>query len=174
MLSINTHNNTVFFRDIKTEHLPRILDWYNKIDDFKFATGIDAPISMGILMGKLAEVRISSEEFFVGIHLRQSEMIGVLKGRVQNRIRSTAWINSIVIDPLYQKKGYGSSAIELLLWYLSTQKGTQTVLLSVIEENTAGVEFWSKNGFQKIRRIENHIILQDKGQNVIIMQKTLM
>ena len=46
MLSLNIQGDSVYFRDIKLEHLPQILNWYNKIDDFKFATGIDQPMTI--------------------------------------------------------------------------------------------------------------------------------
>lgn len=174
MLALNIQNSIVCFRNIVLHDLPKILEWYNKVDDFKFATGIDKPISLSVLRQKYAEVVISSREFFVGIYeLREGKLIGLLKGRLQNRNDSTVWISSIVIDPLYQHCGYGSSSIELLLGHFKSNNNVKKAYLAVIEDNFQGRAFWFKHKFCELRKIENHLKLNDKQQNVIIMQKSL-
>jgi ribosomal protein S18 acetylase RimI-like enzyme len=172
MLSLNIQNDIVYFKDIKPEHLPKILDWYNKVDDFKFATGIDKAITLDALIRKYAEVAICSEEFFAGIFLKEEEkMIGIIKGRLDHENKNSVWISSIVIDPAYQNKGYGKSAVNLLLRKLEQSCKIESAFLSVIEENTQGRRFWASQNFKEMRRIENHIKLQDKQQNIIIMCK---
>lgn len=174
MFPLNIQNDIIYFRDIKPKQLPQILDWYNNIDDFRFATGLDTPISMEILLRKYSEAAISSDEFFTGIYIRQElRMVGILKGRLHNRNKGTIWINSIAIDPDYQCRGYGSISIGLLLKYLKTHINAKSVFLSVIEENTRGIAFWLNQGFRKVKKIEDYIKLQERGQNVIIMRKDL-
>ena len=172
MFSLNIGGEKIFFSDIKLEHLPLILKWYNKVDDFKFATGIDHPISLEQLTKKYAEVAICSNEFFVGINTRdENVMVGILKGRLEYKSKHIVWISSIVIDPDYQNRGLGSAAIELLLNHLKAYCSVKTAYLAVIEENVHGRAFWLKHGFQEMRKIENHLRLQDKQQNVYIMNK---
>lgn len=174
MLSLNIQNEIVYFKDIKLEHLPKILDWYNKVDDYKFATGIDKTITMDLLTKKYAEVAICSEEFFTGIFLKREEkMIGILKGRLDHGNKNVVWISSIVIDICYQNKGYGKAVIALLLSYFKKNNKIEDAFLSVIEENIQGREFWKSQNFKEVRKIENHIKLQDKNQNIIIMSKNL-
>ncbi|MCX7842664.1 MAG: GNAT family N-acetyltransferase [Clostridia bacterium] len=174
MLPLNIAGEHVFFEDIKIEHLPIILKWYNSVDCFKFATGVDSPITLEKLTQKYAEVAICSNEFFVGIFLiRERKMIGILKGRLENKGAQTVWISSIVIDPFYQKRGFGSSSVNLLLDYLRSNYYVKFACLAVIEENIPGRAFWSKLGFTETRRIENHLKLKDKQQNVIIMNKEI-
>lgn len=172
MFPLNINNDTVFFEDIKLEHLPLILKWYNKVDDFRFATGIDYPITLDTLKKKYAEVAICSNEFFVGIYTtKEKKMIGILKGRLEYENKNSVWISSIVIDPRHQKRGYGSSSINLLINYLKLINKVKSVYLAVIEENLQGRSFWEKHDFKELRRIENHLKLKDKPQNVIILQK---
>ncbi|MCX7710447.1 MAG: GNAT family N-acetyltransferase [Clostridia bacterium] len=174
MFSLNICNDTVFFEDIKIEHLPLILKWYNKVDDFRFATGIDNPISLDVLTRKYAEVAICSNEFFVGVYLcKEKKMIGILKGRFEYENKQSAWISSIVIDPQHQKKGYGSAAVSLLISFLKEKSNIRNVYLAVIEENIQGRSFWNKHHFIELRRIENHLKLQNRQQNVLIMQKSI-
>ena len=174
MFSLNIQNDNLYFRDIKPDHLPLILNWYNKVDNFKYATGIDSPISLGALHQKYAETAICKDEFFAGIYsLKEEKMIGILKGRLKYKGIDTVWISSIVIDNIYQQKGYGKSAIFLLLDYLKINNKIGGVYLAVIEENAQGREFWKKQSFQELRKMENYLKLQNRNQNVIIMYKKL-
>jgi RimJ/RimL family protein N-acetyltransferase len=174
MFNLNIHNDYLFFRDIKVDQLSQILDWYNKVEDFKFATGIDTPITLDILMRKYAEVAICKDEFFVGIYIiEQPRMIGILKGRLKYKSKDTVWISSIVIEPASQNKGFGSMAIHLLLEHLKMKHHVKSVYLAVIEENIPGRSFWFKNNFLALRKIENHLKLQERHQNVIIMHKEI-
>lgn len=172
MYALNIHNDVIYFKDIKLEHLPNILQWYNKVNDYKFATGIDAPITLEILTKKYAEVAICSNEFFVGIYTKnEGKMIGILKGSLKYKNRDAIWINSIVIDTLFQKKGYGSEALNLLTNYLKTNNKIKSIYLAVIESNLQGRAFWNKHDFRELRRIENHMKLQNEQHNIIIMYK---
>lgn len=174
MLSLNLQGESLYFRDIKMEHLPQILHWYNKVDDFQFATGIDKPMTLEMLTVKYAEVSICSNEFFVGIYCtEENKMIGILKGRLEHESQRTVWISSIVVDAQYQYEGYGSKAITLLLEYLKAHNKIQQAYLAVIEKNKQGRGFWKKNDFAEVRRMNNHIRLQNQHQNVIIMHKKL-
>ncbi|MCX8131745.1 MAG: GNAT family N-acetyltransferase [Clostridia bacterium] len=172
MFSLNIQNDAIFFKDIKLEHLPYILQWYNKVDDFKFATGIDTPMTLEMLTKKYAEVAICSNEFFVGIFDRcESKMIGILKGRLHYKEKDAVWISSLAIDSQYQRRGFGSSALSLLLSYLKQKNMVKSVYLAVIEENIQGKSFWAKHNFQVLRKIEKHIKLHDRQQNAIIMYR---
>lgn len=174
MHSLNIYNETVYFRDIKLQDLPLVLKWYNKVDDFKFATGIDTPLTLEMLTKKYAEVAICSNEFFVGIHdAAEQQMIGILKGRLEPKNKFSVWISSIAIDSMHQNKGLGTAAVNLLLEFLKTSHKIQYVYLAVIEENEQGRSFWIKLGFNELRKIENHLMLQNKPQNVILMHKQL-
>ncbi|MCX7746736.1 MAG: GNAT family N-acetyltransferase [Clostridia bacterium] len=174
MFPLNIQSHLILFKDIKLEHLPQILEWYNKVEDFKFATGIGEPITLERLRQKYAEVAICSREFFVGIYLKEEpKMIGILKGSLKVEGEETLWISSIVIDPVYQNKGFGKMAVNLLLDYLKMKNAVKSVYIAVIEENIQGRAFWEKQNFKEIRKIENHFKLQNKRQNVIIMSKKI-
>lgn len=174
MFSLNIQNDKVSLKDIRPVHLPSILRWYNQVDDFKFATGIDKPITFEAFRHKYAEVAICSNEFFAGIYRKKDDMlIGILKGSVQSRKDAAIWISSIVIDPGFQNRGYGSSSIGLLLEFFKSCQGIRTVYLAVIEDNRQGIRFWVKHDFTRLRIIKNHFKLQDRACNVIIMQKKI-
>jgi len=172
MFTLNIKNRNVLLKDIKPEQLPLLLKWYNNIEDFSYATGIDTPITMEKLACKYAEVAICSNEFFAGIYLvDEKKMIGIVKGSLKHKEKNSVWISSIVIDAQYQRKGYGRETITLLLDFLKTNNGIKDALLSVIEDNLKGRAFWRRLGFSELKEMENHIRLHNTLQNVIIMHK---
>lgn len=174
MLKLNLQNSEIFIKDIKYEQLPMLLEWYNNVDEFKFATGVDKPIPLEELTLRYAEAAISSCEFFSAIYLRnQGKMIGILKGRIKFKNKLAVWINSIVIDPNYQNKGFGTSSIELLLRYLKSELSVNGAFLSVIADNIKGRNFWDKLGFNEARKMSNHAHLEGKSQDVIILYKPI-
>lgn len=173
MYSLNLQNNRIALRDIKIHHLHHILKWYND-DGFQFATGMEVPVSLEMLMRKYAEVAVCSNEFFAGIYIHQGEtMVGLLKGTLAYRSKDTAWINSIIIDKAYQNMGIGTQSMHLLLEYLRNTKSIQKVYLAVVEENMTGRRFWESLGFDGVRRIENYLVLGQQKQDVIVMRKRL-
>ena len=174
MFSLKINNGMIGFKDIKVEHLPEILKWYNKIDDYKFATGIDTPISIETLRRKYAEVAICSSEFFAGIYIcRDNKMIGIIKGSLKYKDNDAVWISSIAIDKDLQNMGYGTLAVSMLLYYLKESCKLNSAYLAVIEDNLQGKGFWDKNNFKEVRKIESHFKLQDRKQNVIIMCRNI-
>lgn len=174
MLRLNIRNDQIHFIDIKPQMLPQVLKWYNNVDEFKYATGIDKPIDLGSMIQKYEEVAICSSEFFVGIHDNErQDMIGILKGRVRGGKIPVVWISSIVIDPELQRKGYGSQALHMLLAYLKQTGHIKGAYIAVVEDNIGGMRFWNRNGFQFVRKIEKHMTIDNKKQNVVIMRKRI-
>ncbi len=175
MFPLNFNNDRIYFKDIKIEHLPQILKWYNKTEEFKYATGIDTEITIDDLTRKYAETAICSKEFFAGIYNSEDNMmIGIIKGNVKYEDSDAVWISSIVIDTSFQDCGYGTSAVNLLLNYLGTKHGTKTAYLAVVEENLQGRTFWKRLGFTEMRVMQGRYKLNDRRQNVIIMTRQLI
>ena len=174
MYSLEIENEEIYFKNIRPGDLPVVLEWYNRTDDFKYATGVDTPMTLEDLAGKYAEVAISCNEFFAGIYTKKQDMmIGLLKGSLKYKRKDAVWIRSIVIDTSHQNMGYGSLTVALLLKHLKTASNIENAYLAVLEENIKGRAFWSKNGFSEMRRVDNHLYLQDKRRNIIIMYKKI-
>ncbi len=171
MFSISVRDNTIFLSDIRKDNLEYILPWYNKIEDFIYATGLDVPIAIEDLLKKYEKILKCNDEFFVGIYINQDEMIGILQGKLHYQSRKAVWITTIVIARAFQRKGYGRNAIELLLSHLKHSEQIKSAYLAVIEENIKGRLFWTRLKFQSLKRIEKHIKLLDKHRSVFIMYK---
>lgn len=175
MFSLNfTVNDKLYFKDIKIADLSRILSWYNGIEDSKYATGICTPMSLEALTQKYAEVAICGSEFFSGIYLKSDDtMIGILKGSIRYRSRDAVWISSIVIDPCFRKRGYGTMAVEMLLNCLEKCIGIKSAYIAVFEDNMEGRNFWFRQNFQVLRRSKSQLAFQGETHNILIMYRRL-
>ncbi|MGE4283439.1 MAG: GNAT family N-acetyltransferase [Clostridia bacterium] len=174
MFSFNINAEDIVIKDIKRRDLPQILKWYNATEEYKYATGIDHPISLKDLFEKYLEVTYSKNEFFAGIYLKSSGMmIGILKGRVRNDEDNTAWINSLLIDKNYQGLGYGSKSLSAVSTFLKKGYQIDTIYISVLENNHKGIDFWKINEFEFVRKIVNHIMINGEAQDVMLMRKEI-
>ena len=173
MLSVNIQARDINLKDIRKEHLPHIMSWYNKTEDFKYATGVYVPLSLEELNRRYREIILCNNEFFTGIYLNSGIMIGIIKGNVQYQNKNAVWLSSIVIDYIYQNKGYGRMAVELLFKHLKAKTQAISVYLSVVEENGKGRLFWIRQKFRVLKKMEKHLGIQRNKHNIIIMYKRI-
>lgn len=86
MYQLNAERGGICFKDIQREDLPEILRWYNDTQEFEFATGVDAPISLDKLAESFEGIASSGKDFFAGIYsVENGEMIGFLKGALKEK-----------------------------------------------------------------------------------------
>ncbi|KNY25079.1 GNAT family N-acetyltransferase [Pseudobacteroides cellulosolvens] len=174
MLSMNIRGEYVYLRDISFDDLEKILTWYSKVEHFKYATGRDMPVEISDLVSIYEESVKSESEFFAGIYKKKdSEMIGIIKGKLEIQNKRKVFVRMVVIDQQYQRKGYGRETINLGLSYLKNCKNVSEAYLAVIEENVKGRCFWKALGFNMYIRKKKCVKISNKQCNVIIMKKNL-
>lgn len=166
------------FKDITKDDLDEVLKLYNQNEINMYATGIDRAMSLKDITQKYLEVLVNSHEFFVGIFVNDHEstisnMIGVIKGRIDYDNNKEAWISSLLIDYSFQRKGIGSNAVNYLIERLRRIYGIKSVLIGTLSGNIIGKRFWNKLGFSYIRTIDQYIKLNSKKEDFIIMRKDL-
>lgn len=170
---LNLQNDVLYFKDVESMNLPKLLGWYNNLDSFRFATGINSKISMDVLEGMLNKTAKCSRTFIKGINLTASgEMIGILKGQYSDDGNSV-WLNMIIIDLKHQRKGYGRKSMEMLVEYFKKNCGIKAMYLAVAENNAAGRAFWQKLNFTEVYRANSHFYSDGLPQSVIIMNRLL-
>jgi len=171
---LNIHIGKLYLKDMAYEDLPYLIRWYNNTDDFKYATGVAHPITLEYLVRSYEKTVACMHEFFAGIYLKNNcNMIGILRGNLKNENKNLVWISQFLIDKEYQRKGYGSQAIEGVLDYFSIKAGASDAFVAVAEGNATGKCFWEKIGFQEIRKHKGHFKDSDEELNIIVMRKKL-
>jgi len=170
MYPLNIDGEELYLRDLKINDLPNLLKWYNNIDDFSLATGVYKPITLKEILERYFKCQSTSKDFFAGIYIRKSgEMIGVLKGWLDCEKDLSAWINSIIIDPGFQRKGYGSKTVNLFIRHVKECCNVKRVYLSVAEENFKGMSFWKQQSFREVKKISKDRDSVSKCKSIVIM-----
>jgi Acetyltransferases len=171
MLSVNVQNNIVVLKNIEQNQLESVRYWYNMGEYYRFATGIDTPVDIGMLETRFAKIEGNNCEFFLGIHsLHENRMIGVVNGRLNGNI---LWIKVLAIGLEFQGKKYGSISMELLIDFFKQYYNVSEVYLAVAERNTRGHKFWMTNGFIDLKHVNDKVLFDGNKYNVIIMQKRI-
>lgn len=172
MFPLNLCDRMVAILNLDKAQLPQIAGWYNMTGSYGFATGNDLPVAYEALLQKFEDIRQSPGEFLAGIYyLPEKKLVGMLKGRFKGRI---LWINMMAVDREYRNRGLGSRALRLLLNHAEERGYASEVLLSVLEENVPGRNFWRKNGFREVKRIEKKVSFQGKLYNVLLMKRSIL
>ncbi len=174
MLTLNLEAEDFIFRDIKKEELDLVLKLYNESEESMFATGIDRRLSIDDMREKYLEVLINSHEFFIGIFTKDdSNMIGIIKGRIDYSNSDEFWISSFLIGRNYRNGGVGKRCINAFIVFMSKTYDVKTVYTGVILSNTGGLVFWENVGFCYYRTIEQFINLNNIFEDYIIMKKDI-
>lgn len=173
MISLNIGNSHIRIRDLKEEDLQLIFKWYNMADEFRFATGFDEPVWFDELENMYAGAILQVNVFFAGIYNENDIMIGMLNGRIIADSKSRLWISVFAIDPVYRRKGYGSTALNMLIEHFAA-RNISSIYIAVAEENTGGKRFWERQYFQEIKKIEHTRMRMGGYRDIVIMRRELV
>jgi len=79
-----------------------------------------------------------------------------------------SWIIRFMIDTYYQRKRFGTEALNMLIQLLSDKHAGSDIRLCVEPENVGGIKFYESFGFQSTgEKWGNEIIYELKSQNHI-------
>lgn len=92
---------------------------------------------------------------------------GVAKLAINNKSKAEMFVISIRLE--FQKKGLGSKLIKFVET-VTRKIGKNKLCVHVREENTNAIDFYYKNGFQKIGQVKD---LYEKGDRHLTLVKIL-
>ncbi len=169
--SICIKNSSITLKSMERGSLCRVLDWYNAGEGYRYATGTDRGITQESLEEKFDDIAVNEKEFFLGIY-RSSDvrLVGIMIGSLSG---SVVWIKLLTIAVEQRGRGLGSSSAGLLLRHMKEAGHATDCLLSVVDKNTGGRRFWTKNGFREISRLEKHKLFNGEEYGIIIMHKSI-
>ena len=106
-------------------------------------------------------------KYFLGVR-KNGAAVGVLDFLIGYPEKNCLWIGLLIIHGEMQGKQAGSEIVHALL-NAAKAEGLETAQLGVIENNTRGMTFWQKFGFQEIRQTP----AGENGLKTIVMEKRL-
>lgn len=171
MLDIHIKDDFINMANIDKTSIQKIYSIYRNSDEFKYATGFFQSVEYEQFANNISQFIQRDNIFFLDVGLNSGETIGLIKGSIINK-DNLAWINSLIIDTPYQRKGYGKRTVGILQEYLKQVCFTKTIYLSVYKSNISGINFWTKCGFYDCKELPGKDNM-NFNQTVQIMCKLL-
>ena len=130
----------------------RDIDKTNWLTCIKLRPGEEQRHFIASNLFSLAEAKVYPECVPMGIYYGDS-MVGFVMFAPDSDAPGSYWIIRFMVDRDYQGKGYGTAAMREVIRRLESQLGIKQLLLSVVPENTAAGEFYTRLGFEKTDRM---------------------
>jgi len=179
LIEINTEDHILSIKPFDDRSFRYAAMLYNSGGNIRYATGMDGFIPITVVKSRLVSPGHDGNCFAAAIYVKEvngsagetaDSFAGMIAGSVTG---GTAWLRQLSIMPAHRRKGLGSRAVKLVFEYLRQNCQAQEAFVSVVEENTAGLLFWNRLGFEAISSIEKELFESKQKHNVIIMRKTL-
>jgi GNAT superfamily N-acetyltransferase len=130
-----------------------------------------SPTAAQELFQELPPGRSFSDKLVIGVLDRKGEMVGVLEGVRHYPEENTWWIGLLVLIPGIRNQGMGRKIVEEFVG-LAREHGGRAVMLGVVEDNRRVYRFWSRNGFEMVRKTEPRKFGK-KVQPVFVMMRRI-
>ena len=111
------------------------------------------------------------DKFVFGIVNRQNELVGLLDVLRWYPDETTWWIGLLLFASEVRSQGLGQKVLQGFAEYVQAS-GAQGIMLGVVDENKLAYKFWSRMGFEFVRKTEPRQF-GDKTQTVIVMRRLL-
>ncbi len=158
MLDIDFNFKDITITNIQQKDLSIIQKW----------SEYDEQSSLEQLTERYLESCLSECEFFLKI-LRDSRVVGVIKGRVEFKNPNEAWIWFFYLDPLEDSQ-LDSEIIKRLFGYLSDEYDIKLFFTRVAVNDEAAIKFWKKMGFRHLRLVKDYYSINGQSVDMIIME----
>lgn len=118
---------------------------------------------LGKTISSSYDVRNKNEKEEILVYEKDEEVIGFIQ---YLKLYEVCDIVDIVVDERYRRRNIGT----YFLMYLSEDLDIKKFMLEVRESNTVAIKFYEKNGFKKLRPIENYY---KNGETAFVMEKVI-
>lgn len=170
---LTNNDKRLKFRGLSAYDLAILEKWYSNTDCFGYATGFKSftDIRQRILEPLKSDVIVLMIE--ISEMEENSKPIGFIYGEIkQIDAKKVLWIYTIIIEPYYQQKGYGTLAINRLLQWSHIKIHTNSCFVTVSEQNWRGLSFFEKAGFVRSSELED--TLNQRGTSGVAILKRNM
>ncbi len=130
-----------------------------------------SPTAAEELLQSLPPGKSFNEKLVAGIFNRADEMGGVLDAVAGYPEENTWWIGLLLLAPAIRQRGVGQRIVQEFVAFVRT-RGGRAVMLGVVEDNQRACRFWSRNGFNLVRKSEPRAFGK-KIQSVFIMERKI-
>lgn len=114
-------------------------------------------------------ISVKKEKMFAVRLLENDELLGNIGFNSLDIINRNGALGVLIGNPKYQRKGYGTEALKLILDYGFSFLNLRNISLSVFEYNEIAYNLYKKIGFKEAGRLRKAVEILGKTYDVIIM-----
>jgi RimJ/RimL family protein N-acetyltransferase len=146
-----------------------------KIESFinnQQALNIEAQKNYGIkeFYERYLEYYMSEGEYFLKV-LWDSELIGIIKGRIEFKNPNEVWIMCYLIEFELYNTEMSKTIINEFLKYLYKNYGIRNFYTFVSVNNSEMLKIWKNNGFEINRVTSNFLEIDSEAEDILILKK---
>ncbi|MCJ7687753.1 MAG: GNAT family N-acetyltransferase, partial [Clostridiaceae bacterium] len=118
------------------------------------------------------EYYVSEGEYFVKV-LFGTELVGIIKGRIEFKNPNEVWIMCYLIEFELYSTGVATSIINKFLIHLYENYGMRNFYTFVSGNNREMLELWKNSDFEISRVTSNFLEVDGKDKDILILKKTI-
>ncbi|MFA6450337.1 MAG: GNAT family N-acetyltransferase [bacterium] len=149
MIAEIVEGDSIILRPLEEEQAPQICEWRNHPDISRFF--YRKHIEPDAYVVWMREVAADPDQGLYGIiEKNSSQLIGSLAFKLDRSAKGgpAATLGIMIGDPARREKGLGEEAMNIISNDLAGRFGIVKIIVEVLPENTAAIEFYKKLGFE--------------------------
>ena len=161
--------DSIYFSPIS---LDDVEEYAEMVNDIKVSVGLGYLSYTNIIdfeSEKEFLISVKKEKMFAVRLLENDELLGNIGFNSLDIINRNGALGVLIGNPKYQRKGYGTEALKLILDYGFSFLNLRNISLSVFEYNEAAYNLYKKAGFKEVGRLRKAVEIMGKTYDVIIM-----
>ncbi|MBK5241599.1 GNAT family N-acetyltransferase [Clostridium sp.] len=170
MFNIDIVSHDVSIVNVEKEDIFKIEKWINN----QRVLNIAAKKNYGIVefYERYLEYYVSEGEYFLKV-LFGSELIGIIKGRIEFKNPNEVWIMCYLLEYELYSTDIATSIINKFLTHLYENYGMRNFYTFVSVNNKEMLELWENNDFEISRVTNNFLEVDGKDKDILILKKTI-
>lgn len=165
----NTRNG-LYLKAIGSDDFERLFKWHNDAALYTTLGGHFRYVSRDSETEWLRRRIDARDEVNLAICLREPPAhIGNIYLRSIDWVARNAELHTFIAEQEYRGKGYGSTAVRLVMKHAFKDLGLLRLYLYVLANNAAAIATYEKCGFVREGRLRHHVFKQGAFEDMIVM-----
>lgn len=170
MLSFSLTNQDISISSIVKEDIVIVQKWIEKQNHYLDESLYVSSLDLNEFIKRFIEYYVCEDEIFLKI-LKDDNIIGVIKGRLEKKKHKELFIWFFIIDSEFRNKGIGKRVLSILEDYFSEFVGVNVLSAGVCSSNLKAIKFWEENNFKQVRVTKN--FFENINKDLIVYKRLL-
>jgi len=168
MFNIDIMFDDVSIMSVEKEDIIKIENWINSQQMFNIDAGHDYGIKE--FYERYLEYYVSEGEYFLKV-LSGSELIGIIKGRIEFKNPNEVWIMCYLIEFRLYDFNISNKIIDEFIKHLYKNYGIRNFYTFVAADNSYMLQLWKNNNFELGRVTNNFMEINSKDKEILILKR---